>query len=185
MHVPVLLQEVLKYLAPKPNEDFVDGTLGTGGYTKAILEMTAPKGKVLGVDLDADAYQRTLETLSPDNVAKDRFIFRQGNFSQLKSITQQIGFTDISGIVLDLGLDTDSLENSGRGFSFKKDEPLIMTFTADWKNAPRTAAQIVNSYSEKELADIIWRYGEEKYSRRIARAIVAARQKIPLPPLKC
>jgi len=86
---------------------------------------------------------------------------------------------------LDLGLDTDSLENSGRGFSFKKDEPLIMTFTADWKNAPRTAAQIVNSYSEKELADIIWRYGEEKYSRRIARAIVAARQKIPLPPLKC
>ncbi|HPS28474.1 MAG TPA: 16S rRNA (cytosine(1402)-N(4))-methyltransferase RsmH [Candidatus Paceibacterota bacterium] len=180
MHVPVLLQEVLKYLAPQPNENFIDGTLGTGGYTKAILEMIAPKGKVLGVDLDKDAYQRTQETLSHDNVAEDRLLFRQGNFSQLKSITEEISFTNINGIVLDLGLNTDSLENSGRGFSFKKDEPLIMTFTTDWQNAPRTAAQIVNSYSEKELAEIIWQYGEEKYSRLIARAIVAARQKNPI-----
>ncbi len=180
MHVPVLLQEVLKYLAPQPNENFIDGTLGTGGYTKAILELTAPHGRVLGVDLDKEAYQRAQETLVQNHIDKERLLFRQGNFSALRTIVTQTNLGKISGIVLDLGLNTDSLENSGRGFSFKKDEPLLMTFTADWQNAPRTAATIVNSYSERELADIFWRYGEEKYSRSIARNIVSARKRNPI-----
>jgi 16S rRNA (cytosine1402-N4)-methyltransferase len=180
MHVPVLLQEVLKYLAPQPNENFIDGTLGTGGYTKAILELTTPQGLVLGIDLDKDAFLRTQETLTSSSTDIKRLIFSQGNFSKLKEIKEKNNFPKVSGIVLDLGLNTDSLENSGRGFSFKKDEPLIMTFAADWQNAPKTAAQIVNSYSETELAEIFWEYGEEKYSRPIARAIVAARQNNPI-----
>ncbi len=180
MHVPVLLQEVLKYLAPQPNENFIDGTLGTGGYTKAILELTAPQGKVLGVDLDKEACSRSQETLSLSKIDTNRLVFRQGNFSQLKEIKAESRFQSVSGVVLDLGLNTDSLENSGRGFSFKKDEPLIMTFASDWQNAPRTAAQIVNSYSESELADIFWKYGEERYSRAIAKVIITARQKNPI-----
>ncbi|MCX6737126.1 MAG: 16S rRNA (cytosine(1402)-N(4))-methyltransferase RsmH [Candidatus Parcubacteria bacterium] len=184
MHVPVLLQEVLKYLAPKPNENFVDGTLGTGGYTEAILKQTAPLGKVLGIDLDGEAKTRAIASLTANNIENDRLIFREGNFADIDNLIEKISVKKFSGIVLDLGLNTDSLENSGRGFSFKVDEPLIMTFRSDWQNAPLTAAQILNSYSESDLARIIWLYGEERYSRLIARAIIVARKIKPITSTK-
>ncbi len=184
MHVPVLLQEVLKYLAPKPNENFVDGTLGTGGYTEAILKQTAPLGKVLGIDLDGEAKTRAIASLTANNIENNRLIFREGNFADIDNLIEKISVKKFSGIVLDLGLNTDSLENSGRGFSFKVDEPLIMTFRSDWQNAPLTAAQILNSYSESDLARIIWLYGEERYSRLIARAVIVARKIKPITSTK-
>jgi 16S rRNA (cytosine1402-N4)-methyltransferase len=176
MHVPVLLQEVLKYLAPQPNENFVDGTLGTGGYTKAILGLTAPLGKVLGIDLDRDAQIRAIASLNEASISSDRLIFQEGNFADIDSLIEKTKIVSFSGMVLDLGLNTDSLENSGRGFSFKKDEPLIMTLGDDWQNAPLTAAQIINSYPETDLAQLIWLYGEERYSRSIAKAIIMERK---------
>lgn len=184
MHVPVLLQEVLKYLAPQPNENFVDGTLGAGGYTQAILMRTAPKGRVLGIDLDSEAKTRTIDLLTVGNIEKDRLIFQEGNFADIDNLIKEINIKNFSGIVLDLGLNTDSLENSGRGFSFKVDEPLIMTFRSDWQNAPLTAAQILNSYSENDIAQIIWLYGEERYSRLIAKAIITARKINPITTTK-
>lgn len=184
MHVPVLLQEVLKYLAPQPNENFVDGTLGGGGYALAILKETTPEGKILGIDLDIEAQKRTIDSLISSQIELDRFVFQEGNFKDIDTLVTKANINNFSGLVLDLGLNTDSLENSGRGFSFKVDEPLIMTFRSDWQNAPLTAAQILNSYSESELAQIIWLYGEERYSRPIAKAIIIARKINPITTTK-
>ncbi len=161
MHIPVLLNEVIEYLDPKPNENFVDCTVGQGGHAMAILEKTAPSGKVLGIDLDKDKIA---------SIKNDRLILVNNNFANLKNILESNSFKQVDGILLDLGFSSEQLE--GRGLSFLRDEPLDMRLGQDIE---LTAKQIVNDWSEQEIEKIIREYGEEKFSKKIAKLIVQSR----------
>ena len=172
-HVPVMLEEVLKYLQPEPGGSYVDGTLGGGGHTEAILERTAPDGKVLGIDSDAQALARVRERLA-ESVSNGRLVLVHVNFAELARIVHEAGFVSIQGVLLDLGFSSDQMSDPQRGFSFSVDGSLDMRLD---QSQDLTAADLVNSASEKELADILWRYGEETRSRQIARRIVRERAK--------
>lgn len=169
-HIPVLLNEVLEYLSPKPGENFVDATLGGGGYTRAILERNKPDGKVLAVDLDTDA----IDNLKSLNLKS--LILHQGNFSHIDKITEHHKFTNISGIVADIGLSSYELDQAGRGISFKQKEILDMRF--DQKGNTVDAKFILNNYDETRIRKIFEDYGEEKFSRQIARKIIDFRSKV-------
>src|SRR5438270_2904380 len=172
-HVPVMLEEVLRFLQPKPGASYIDGTLGGGSHTEAILERTAPDGKVLGIDTDVQALARVRERLA-QSVSSGRLVLAHGNFAELARIVNEAGFMSIQGILLDLGFSSHQMDNPERGFSFSVDGPLDMRLD---QSEGMSAADLVNSASEQELADIIWRYGEEKRSRQIARRIVHERTK--------
>lgn len=172
-HVPVMLEEVLKYLQPEPGDSYVDGTLGGGGHTEAILERTAPDGRVLGIDSDVQSLARVRERLA-ESVSKGRLVLVHGNFAELARIVHEAGFVSIQGALLDLGFSSDQMGDPQRGFSFSVDGPLDMRLD---QSQVLTAADLVNRSSEQELADIIWRYGEETRSRQIARRIVRERAK--------
>ncbi len=161
MHKPVLLNEVIKYLNPKPRENFIDCTIGEAGHAKAILERIEPDGKVLGIDADLETIQR----IKP----QERLILVHGNFKDLKEIVQEKKFQPVNGILFDLGLSSWQIEESGKGFTFKKDEPLSVDTEI-----------IINQWPEQELFRIFKEYGEEKYSRRIARKIVKDRHIRPI-----
>jgi len=164
-HIPVLKKEVLQYLNPQPNENFIDCTLGKAGHSMAILELTRPIGKVLGIDQDEESLK---------DVNENRLIKICENFSNLKEIVRENSFGPISGILLDLGMSSWHLEESGKGFSFLKDEPLDMRYSMD--NA-LTAEKIINKWTFPELQEILKKYGEEKFSQRIAKEIKEARQR--------
>jgi 16S rRNA (cytosine1402-N4)-methyltransferase len=165
--------EVLNYLQPSPGGHYIDGTAGGGGHTAAILERSAPEGKVLGIDTDEQALDRVRERLS-EYVRNGRLVLVHGNFADLTTIARQAGFTSVQGVLLDLGFSSDQMDNPQRGFSFSADGPLDMRLD---RTRPVSASDLVNSASEQELADIFWRYGEERRSRQIARRIVNAREK--------
>jgi len=171
MHIPVLLQEVIQYLKPKPNENFVDATIGEGGYTIALLQHTAPLGKVLGIDLDPESLKIAEEKLI---AFKRRVILKQGNFRDIDKIVKETEFNSINGIVFDLGLGTFQIEESGRGFSFMRNEPLKMTFNPQNK---LTAEDVINEFDKKELIKIFREYGEEKYAAKVAEAIIEERKR--------
>lgn len=174
-HIPVLLNEVIKYLEPKSNENFIDATLGDGGHSKEILKLTAPDGKLLGIDRDIDSLNVAKENLREFG---ERVIFEQGNFSDLKKIlSNNPGLGKVRGILADLGLSSEQIEFSGRGFSFDSDEPLIMAQSWPMKEGQKTAGEIVNTYSESELSKIFQEYGEEKFARSIAQRIIEARKR--------
>lgn len=170
-HVPVMLEEVLKFLSPKPGGYYVDGTVGGGGHTQAILERCAPDGKVLGIDSDMQAIDRVKQRLT-DYVNNGRLVLVQGNFAELARIVDEADFASVEGVLLDLGFSSYQMDNPERGFSFSVDGPLDMRLN---RSQELTAADIVNGASEQELADIFWRYGEEKRSRQVARRIVRER----------
>jgi 16S rRNA (cytosine1402-N4)-methyltransferase len=170
-HVPVMLEEVLKFLQPEPGGVYIDGTVGGGGHTEAILERSAPDGRVLGIDTDAQALARVQARLA-EPVKNGRLLLRQGNFAELTHIVNEVGLASIQGVLLDLGFSSDQMDNPERGLSFSSDGPLDMRLD---QTQPVSAADLVNSASEQELADIFWRYGEETRSRQIARRIVRAR----------
>jgi len=172
-HVPVMLEEVLKFLRPAPGGHYIDGTVGGGGHTEAILERTAPDGKVLGIDTDVQALARVRERLA-QSVSSGRLVLAHGNFAELARIVNEAGFVSIQGILLDLGFSSHQMDNPERGFSFSVDGPLDMRLD---QSQGISAADLVNSASEQELADIIWRYGEETRSRQIAKRIVRERAK--------
>src|SRR5437667_11186262 len=172
-HVPVMLEEVLKFLRPAPGGHYIDGTAGGGGHTEAILERTAPEGKVLGIDTDVQALARVRERLA-EAVSSGRLILAHGNFAELARIVDEAGFVSIQGILLDVGFSSHQMDNAERGFSFGVDGPLDMRLD---QSQGISAADLVNSASERELADIIWRYGEETRSRQIAKRIVRERAK--------
>ncbi len=172
-HVPVMLAEVLKFLQPEPDGRYVDGTLGGGGHTAAILARSAPLGKVLGIDTDPLALARVRERLS-DEVHEGRLLLVQGNYSELAQVVEQEHFSPVQGIVLDLGFSSDQMDDPTRGFAFSTDGPLDMRMN---QNEGVSAADLVNTASEQELADIFWRYGEENRSRQIAWRIIRAREK--------
>lgn len=167
-HVPVLLNEVLDALTPKGGGKYLDGTLGAGGHAEAILKASAPDGKVLGLDGDAHALSIARETLRPFGA---RAILVRANFSQLKTVALEFDWIPADGVLLDLGLASMQLADPARGFSFLSD-------TLDMRMDDRTAltaAGIVNEWGEAELADLIYEYGEERLSRKIARVICERR----------
>jgi 16S rRNA (cytosine1402-N4)-methyltransferase len=175
-HVSVMLAEVLEFLQPGPGGSYIDGTLGGGGHTAALLERSAPTGRVLGIDTDEQALARVGARLA-DDVASGRLVLAHGNFSDLGEIARQAGFPSVQGVLLDLGFSSDQMDDPQRGFAFSADGPLDMRLD---RSLPVTAADLINTLSEQELADIFWRYGEESRSRQIARRIVQARASEPL-----
>ncbi len=170
-HIPVLLNEVINFLAPKSNQNFVDATVGDGGHAKVILEKISPNGKLIAIDRDADSIVRAKNNLKEFG---DRVLFINDSFGNLSKIAGELKINSIQGIIFDFGMSTNQLENSGRGFSFQKDEILDMRF--DTKN-PLTAEDVVNDYSETQLADIFNRFGEEPKARKIAKVIAVFRKK--------
>lgn len=175
MHVPVLLKEVLDSLAIKKGEIFLDCTAGGGGHCGAICRQLGSSVKIVAIDQDEDAINRVKEELFPcDGICK------VGNFRNLGRILDENGISQPNKILFDLGLNSNQLEESHRGFSFQKDEPLLMTFEKNPLDYRSTAAGIVNSWSQEEIADILWRFGEEKRARKIAEAIVTERKRQPI-----
>ena len=168
-HIPVLYQEILAGLRIKPGGRYIDGTVGGGGHARGILVASAPDGELLGIDADPMAVALAGEQLAE---FAGRVTVVQGNFADLEEIAEEHSFCPVEGILLDLGLSSLQLEAAGRGFAFRLDGPLDMRFDP---SRITTAADLVNTLSREELADILFRYGEEPQSRRIARAIVAER----------
>ncbi len=175
-HISVMPAEVLEALRPRSGGHYIDGTAGGGGHTALILERSAPDSQVLAIDADPQALVRVAERL-PEPLAAGRLKLAQGNFVQMKPLAEQAGFQQVDGILLDLGLSSDQLADRERGFSFASDGPLDMRFDP---SVPTTAADLVNTLSEGELGDLLWRYGEERRSRLIARLIVRERTRQPL-----
>jgi len=172
-HVPVMLDEVMHFLQPHSGSHYIDGTVGGGGHTAAILERSEPDGKVLGLDADEQALVRVRTRLS-QFVDNGRLVLVHSNFAHLARIVAEAEFGSIQGILLDLGFSSDQMENAQRGFSFSSDGPLDMRLD---QSLAVSAADLVNTTSEQELADIFWRFGEETRSRQIARRIVRERAK--------
>ncbi|MBM3148528.1 MAG: 16S rRNA (cytosine(1402)-N(4))-methyltransferase RsmH [Chloroflexi bacterium] len=169
IHIPVLREEVLKALNIQPGKRYIDCTLGLGGHAKSILENSQPGGMLLGIDADPDAIRLAKTTLA--NYAKTTIIVND-NFVNLERICKENDFLPVQGILFDLGISSAQLEAPRRGFSFQYDSPLDMRIDPTQQ---LTASDIVNTYTENELANIIWNYGEERYSHRIARHIISNR----------
>ena len=167
-HLPVMVEEVLTQLVTTSSGLYVDGTLGGGGHALALLARLASGGRVLGVDLDPGALDTARRILAG---AGDRISLRQGSFTQLPAFLEELGVTTCQGLLLDLGLSTLTLESSGRGFSFQLEEPLDMRFDP---SQGQPLSQVLLRLSRSQLADIIYRYGEERRSRAVARAIHGA-----------
>lgn len=170
-HNPVLTKEVLIYLNPKPNENFVDATLGLGGHAAEILALTAPSGRLLGIDQDPFALEEAEKRLVR---FKDRLDLVKENFSELGLLIRQWEVEKVDGVLLDLGASTYQLQSAERGFSFMQDGPLDMRMDPANK---LTAERIINNYSEKEIAKILFEFGEEQFARQIAKKIVDKRVK--------
>lgn len=168
-HDPVLYNEILQALEPKDHGFYVDGTLGAGGHALGILEACAPEGKLVGLDVDPQALALARETLAPH---EQRSLLLQRSYTTLEATLKEIDWSLVNGIVLDLGASSMQFDTPERGFSFREDAPLDMRFDP---TRTQNAADIVNTYSEAELAEIIFRYGEERASRRIAKAIIGMR----------
>lgn len=169
-HVPCMPKEVMKYLACAPGKIIVDGTLGGAGHARAICDAIQPGGLLIGIDRDPDAIKNASVELGPwmDNVR----LFN-GTFADLPEFLEKADIPHVDGILLDLGISRDQIESSGRGFSFQRDEPL------DMRMDPKTetsAEQWINTLAEKDLERVFRDYGEERFARRIARAVVRGRE---------
>ncbi len=174
LHEPVLKVEVLRYLNAKEEGLIVDGTLGDGGHTEFILSHTGPRLKVLGIDRDSSALSRARKRLAPFG---DRVSFACGKFSEIKNIIRQAGVRKIDGLLLDLGVSSPQLNRPERGFSFMHDGPLDMRMDSGDET---TAADLLTTLSDSELGSIIKNYGEERYHKRIVRAIRKAQGENPI-----
>ncbi len=171
-HVPVMTAEVLQYLRPERGGVFVDCTVGLGGHARALLEAGATR--LLGLDRDRDALARAGRTLAPWS---SRIELVHADYRDVAGVLDERRITNVDGALADLGVSSLQFDEAGRGFSFQRDEPLDMRMD---QSSGETAAQLVATASERELADAIFQYGEERYSRRIARALVRAREEAPV-----
>ncbi|MEX0917695.1 MAG: 16S rRNA (cytosine(1402)-N(4))-methyltransferase RsmH [Candidatus Paceibacterota bacterium] len=178
-HIPVLKDEVIEGLALTPDAKVIDCTLGGGGHAHAILALLGPDATYLGMDADTEAI-RQAESLKTSD-ATVRLV--TGNFSEIRSVAEAEGITAADAILADLGWRSDQFTDSGKGFSFTADEPLLMTY-GDHEQYLFTAHDIVNDWEEESIADVIYGYGEERFARRIARAIVTARETAPIATAK-
>ena len=168
-HTPVLLDEVLTYLDPQPGGRFIDVTLGAAGHTRAILERASPDGRVLAIDQDETSLAQARATLESFG---SRAILVHANFRNVAGIAQENNFMEADGILADIGISSMMIDDPSRGFSFMHEGPLDMRMD---RRQELSASDIVNTYREKEIADILYEYGEERRSRAIARSIVHAR----------
>ncbi|MCS7168638.1 MAG: 16S rRNA (cytosine(1402)-N(4))-methyltransferase RsmH [Gemmatales bacterium] len=172
-HVPVLLSAVLEYLAPQPGQTLADVTVGAGGHAQAIAQRLGASGTLLALDQDP-----TMLALAQQRVYPCRVVWCRAKFDALPAVLAEQGISALDGVLADLGISSDQLDDPQRGFSFLHEGPLDMRLDPT-ANIP-TAADLLARLSERELADILWRYGEERYSRRIARRIVQTRQRQPI-----
>ena len=169
-HIPVLLDEVLEGLDIKPDGIYIDGTVGGAGHSSEIAKCLTT-GRLIGIDRDPDAVKTASERLVPYNATVVR-----GNYDEIKSICRELDISGADGILMDLGVSSYQLDEAERGFSYHNDAPLDMRMSKEGLSA----RDIVNEYSQKELSDIIFRYGEEKFAVRIAANIVREREKAPI-----
>jgi 16S rRNA (cytosine1402-N4)-methyltransferase len=178
MHVAVLRQEIINFLAPKPGENFIDGTCGSAGHTLAILEKNQPGGKILCFDWDNDALARARKiTEAKNKKLLERVIFINDNYANITRVVRKNNFGPVTGILLDLGMSSEQLAESGRGFSFLKDEPLDMRYSLKQK---LTAREIINQWDQRALEEIFQKYGEERRAREISRIIIKNRKLKPI-----
>ncbi len=181
-HLPVMLPEVLAALRPRPGGLYLDATVGLGGHAAALLEHLAPEGRLLGLDQDGEALALARPRLEAIVAAHSwthpaPFRLEPANFADLGALLDRLGEPPLRGALFDLGVSSMQLDRPERGFSFRADGPLDMRMDP---TRPVTAARLVNTLPEAELADIIFNYGEERWSRRVAREIVRAREQRPL-----
>jgi 16S rRNA (cytosine1402-N4)-methyltransferase len=171
-HRSVLPAEVSAWLDPRPGEIWVDATVGAGGHTRELALRVAPNGRVVGLDRDAqmlDLARRRLAQLPVTLV--------HGSFDQLPAVLAELGIPAVDGVLADLGFCSDQMDDAGRGMSFHHDGPLDMRLD---RSSGATAAELLARLSERDLADLIWQYGEERYSRRVAKRIVQTRDMMPI-----
>jgi len=178
-HIPVLLKEAIDALLLEAGDVVVDATVGSGGHAQKICELIGKTGTLIGIDSDADAILRTQQST---NALLCHTCFAKNNFRFLDRVLTHCGKESIDAILFDLGFSSDQIEASGRGFSFQKNEPLLMTLKKEGELSEEdlTAREIVNTWEEKHLVDIIRGYGEERYARSIAHAIVEKRKEKPI-----
>lgn len=168
-HIPALLQGSVDGLNVKPDGIYVDVTFGGGGHSREILRRLGPKGRLFGFDQDADAEKNI--------ISDDRFTFVRSNFRYIKNWMRYYEVDEVDGVLADLGVSSHHFDDETRGFSFRFEAPLDMRMN---KRAGMTAADVLNNYTEEQLADVLYLYGELKQARRMAMAIVKARQQLPL-----
>ena len=175
MHIPVLLKEVIDGLDLKQGQTVLDCNLNRGGHSLEILKKIGKNGTLIGIDLDADALNEARVNFEklPEH---GRICLMNTNFRKVDEVMEDTRVSSVDAILFDLGLSSEELDISGRGFTFQKDEPLLMTFASNIKEDTLTARDMVNMWSEETLADIIYFYSDEKYARRIAKAIVLKRK---------
>ncbi|MDP3954666.1 MAG: 16S rRNA (cytosine(1402)-N(4))-methyltransferase RsmH [bacterium] len=177
LHTPVLLNEVLEYLDPKPGDKIIDATFGFGGHSLAMAGKVGTGGRILGIEATEELYKKAVES------KKDNLILINDNFINLEKIAQENDFNNANGILFDLGISSWHFEGSGKGFSFQKDEPLNMNISSyleipnhNLQNTNKTAEGIVNEYSAEDLTRIFKEYGEERFAGPIAEAIIRSRK---------
>lgn len=176
-HVSVLLHEAIDGLDIKNGDIFVDGTLGGGGHSEEVAKRFGNSVVMIGIDLDPEAIERASARLSPLN---PNIQYIQGSFRNIDNLLETSGIKSVDKILLDIGLSSNQFEDSGRGFSFQKDEPLIMSFKKDLKQEDLTAREIVNTWDLENISTILKSYGEEQFAWKIAKAIVARREIKPI-----
>lgn len=182
-HIPVLLKEATEILALKPGKFIIDGTVGAGGHAAEILKKIEPSGTLLGIDWNEEATKKLGKRIEKGELrmGKGKIILVNENYAELPKILKEKKLPKADGLILDLGFSTEELEKSGRGFSFLKDEILDMRYNigqkANGEEQMETAAEIINSFFESDLADIFYKYGEERFSRKIAKKIIEERRK--------
>jgi len=172
MHIPALLKESTEFLNPKSGDVILDATINGGGHSEEILKLIGENGRLVGIDQDGEVLNKLKEKW------KDRknVLLARDNFRNLDKVLESLKIEKINGAIFDIGVSSSQIDESGRGFSFQKDEPLLMTMKAEIEPDDLTAKEIVNNWSEKDLADVIWEYGEERFSRRIAKNIARRRE---------
>lgn len=177
MHIPVLLKETIDSLNLQNGDVVIDCTINRGGHSKEICEKIGESGTLIGIDVDKNALNEVGKKLKS---AKCKVILEQENFRNLDKVLEKNRIQKANAILLDLGFSSNQMDDSGRGFSFQRNEPLLMTFKEILKEEDLTAKEIVNTWDEKNIADIIYGYGEEKFSRQIAKKIVEFRYEKPI-----
>ena len=177
MHIPVLLHEVIREIHIKDNGYYLDGTLGLGGHAKALFEAHLKKIRIIGFDKDGEALMIAKKNL--EDAGAEPILFND-SFGNMKECLQGANLGFVDALLLDLGVSSLQIDSNTRGFSFRSDSPLLMTLEDKTDKSVFTAYDVVNTWEEKNLADVIYGYGEEKFARRIAKAIVGAREKQPI-----
>lgn len=176
-HKTVLLHEAIDGLEIHKGDVFVDGTLGGGGHTEEVLKRFGNKVTAIGIDLDSEALARTKKRLEEQGL---KATLLSGSFRNMDKFLPTLGVSKVDKVLLDIGLSSNQFEESGRGFSFQKDEPLIMNFKKDLTETDLTAKEILNTWDEENITAILRGYGEEQFAERIAGAVVRARRLKPI-----